>query len=132
MSCVLDTHILVWWWTDDERLPEVYLEQLEGAITSGHRVLVSDISLWEIAMLVVKDRLRVTGAPDTFLHEVESHPMLLVLPITGTIAVESTRLGPSFPRDPADRIIGATARCHGIPLMTVDESIRASGVVPIA
>jgi PIN domain nuclease of toxin-antitoxin system len=131
MTCVLDTHILIWWWADDDRLPDAYVHQLEHAIADGRRVAVSGISLWEIAMLVARGRLHLAGAPDTFLQEIESHPMVTVIPITGRIAVESTRLGPSFPRDPADRIIGATARCHGIPLMTVDHGIRDSGVVAV-
>lgn len=42
-------------------------------------------------------------------------------------AAESVRLGPEFPRDPADQIIAATARCHGLSLVTADEAIRKWG-----
>jgi PIN domain nuclease of toxin-antitoxin system len=49
--------------------------------------------------------------------------------VTGRIAAESIRLGPTFPRDPADQIIGTTARCHGLTRLTSDRFIRGSGVV---
>jgi PIN domain nuclease of toxin-antitoxin system len=54
-----------------------------------------------------------------------------VLPITAKIAAESVRLGDEFPRDPADQIIAATARCHGLTLMTSDKRIRNWGRVPV-
>ena len=47
------------------------------------------------------------------------------------VAAESARLGRDFPKDPADRIIAATARCHGLRLMTADENIRRWGKVPV-
>jgi PIN domain nuclease of toxin-antitoxin system len=54
-----------------------------------------------------------------------------VLPITAAVAAESARLGRDFPKDPADRIIVATARCHGLRLVTADEHIRRWGKVPV-
>jgi PIN domain nuclease of toxin-antitoxin system len=57
--------------------------------------------------------------------------MIRVLPMTSRIAVESVRLGPDFPKDPADQIIVATARCHGLSLITADEDIRRWGKLPV-
>ncbi len=54
---------------------------------------------------------------------------LTSLPLTASIAVESVRLGDDFHRDPADQIIVATARCHGLTLITADERIRKWGKV---
>lgn len=93
---------------------------------------ISAISLWEIAMLVERGRLRIKGSVDALIDDVENHPTIRVMPLTGRIALESTRLGASYPRDPADRIIGATVRCHALRLMTADEGIRGSGLIALA
>ena len=68
------------------------------------------------------------GSVDVLLSEIENHPRFEVLPITARIALESTRLGPSFHRDPADQLIAAPCRVHGLTLLTADERIRASAV----
>jgi len=94
-------------------------------------VAISAITLWEIAMLAARGRIEMTGPADVWLEEIERHPLIEVLPLTARIAAESVRLGPDFHNDPADRIIVATARIHGLPLMTADERIRKWGKVPI-
>jgi PIN domain nuclease of toxin-antitoxin system len=76
-------------------------------------------------------RLQIDGSLDVRLDEFQSHPRLTVLPVTAAVAAESVRLGRDFPKDPADRIIAATARCHGLRLMTADENIRRWGKLPL-
>ena len=66
-------------------------------------------------------------SPDSFLNEVESH--FVVLPITGSICVTALSLPASYPKDPADRIIGATAVVEGLELVTADAQIRSSRAV---
>ena len=68
---------------------------------------------------------------DMWLEEISEHPVLEILPLTPRIAAESVRLGPDFPKDPADQIIVATARCHGLRLITADEHIRRWGKIPL-
>ena len=63
-----------------------------------------------------------------FLQEVERH--FRVLPISAAIAERSMLFSPRYPKDPSDRIIGATALVHSLLLVTADEEIRASGEVP--
>ena len=128
---LLDTHLLVWWYEDSPRLPPRHRRLLERAESEGGRVAVSAISLWEIAKLVEIGRLRLTLSIDECLADVEGNPGIAVLPITGRVAVESTRLGERFPRDPADQVIAATARCHALTLLTVDDRIRSSGAVAV-
>jgi PIN domain nuclease of toxin-antitoxin system len=132
VTYLVDTHIALWWWLDDAALPARDAEILEESALRSQVVGLSAISLWEIAILVEKGRIRLTGSVDALLEDIERHPAVDVLPLTARVALESTRLGPSFPRDPADRIIAATARCHGLRLMTADERIRDSGVVALA
>jgi PIN domain nuclease of toxin-antitoxin system len=131
MSLLLDTHVLVWWDLDDPQLPPRFSKRIDEALSKGS-VAISSISLWEIAKLVELKRLSPQISVDEWLGELEGHPQLEVLNVTARIAVESTRLGPSFPGDPADQLIAATARCHGLRLLTTDRRIRESGVVALA
>jgi PIN domain nuclease of toxin-antitoxin system len=105
---------------------------LETSASEAEPVGVSTITLWEIAMLVARGRLPLLGSVDAFLADVESHPVVQMLPITARVAVESTRLGSTYSRDPVDRIIGATARCYGLRLMTADQNIRKSAMIALA
>ncbi len=132
MQYLLDTHVLVYRLQDADELPKRYHRLLDEAEAAGERLGVSDISLWEIAMLAMRGRLAFSKPFDEWLLAAESHPSIDVLPITARVAAESVRLGPSFPRDPADRLIAATTRCHGLRLMTLDGPIRDSGAVAIA
>jgi PIN domain nuclease of toxin-antitoxin system len=66
------------------------------------------------------------------IARIATSPIVDVLPLTGKIAVESTKLGARFPSDPGDQIIAATARCYGLTLLTADQRIIDSGVVTVA
>jgi len=131
VSVLLDTHILVWWLTDPSKVSKeqsVLLNQLER---DGRPAAISAITMWEAAMLVHRGRIEVTSSLDSWIGELETHPLLDILPITARIAAESVRLDDTFPKDPADRLIVATARCHGLTLITADQHIRNWGKVPL-
>ncbi len=131
LSALLDTHILVWWLSDQGRLSRAQVRALSEIDSGSATGAISGMTLWEVAVLVERGRLQIGGSVDVWLEEIQSHPRLTVLPITAAIAIESERLGPNFPKDPADRIIAATARCHGLRLLTADDKIRRWGGVPI-
>jgi PIN domain nuclease of toxin-antitoxin system len=126
---LLDTHILIWWQFDSARLSRAQLQTLQDLEKRGQPPFLSAISLREIASLTATGRLEIPTATDIWLEEIESD--LTVLPITARIAAESVRLGENFPKDPADQIIAATARCHGLTLITADERIRRWGKVAL-
>ena len=129
MPVLLDTHILIWWQFDSSRLSRAQSHLLLNMEKSGEQPFLSAISLREIASLLASSRVEIPIPGDIWLDEVESG--FIVLPITARIATESVRLGDGFPRDPADQIIAATARCHGLSLMTSDDRIRRWGRVPV-
>lgn len=132
MKFILDTHILVWWLHNDAaRLSKAQSRTLVDLEQTGEPAAVSAISLWELAMLRERGRLGTTKPLDELIEDVESHPLLKIVALTGIIAVESVRLGDDFHRDPADQIIVATARCHDLALITSDERIRRWGKVRV-
>ena len=132
MTLLLDTHVVLWWLFDMPELSELFRARLERALHAGESLAISAISFWEIAKLTQRGRLELDLALDELLEFVESHPAVRVLPLTAQIAAESTRLGSNFPKDPADQLIAATARCHELRLLTADEAIRRSNAVALA
>jgi PIN domain nuclease of toxin-antitoxin system len=88
----------------------------------------SDVSFWEIAMLFAGRRLVKPVAPAQFMHDIVSAMKLTVLPIEPEIAELSQ--SDRFPhRDPADRLIAATALHHRAPLVTSDRQLRALDIL---
>lgn len=131
LSLVLDTHVLIWWITNSDQLSKTQIAALERADARGEPLGVSAISFWETAKLVERGKLELQVPLDELFDDLEDHPSIRVLPMTPRIALESTRLGAGFPSDPADQIIAATARVHGLRLITADARIRKSRVVGV-
>jgi PIN domain nuclease of toxin-antitoxin system len=131
IRALLDTHVLVWWRAEPERLSGTYRSDLLRWEKASDQIAISDVTLWELANLVAKNRVLVPRPVDLWLEELESDPMVAVFPINAKIATEAARLGAGFHKDPADRLIVATALVHGISLMTADGRIRQWGQVPI-
>lgn len=122
---VLDTHVLVWWVTDDARLSEGAREALKQELAEpGGQILVSVITAWEIALLQQRGRLVLSMDLDEWLLAVESIEQVSVIPMSTRVAVQSTQLPGEFHKDPADRIIVALARELNAPLLSADEKIR--------
>lgn len=122
---VLDTHVLIWWVSEDAQLSESARKALanEQADANG-QILVSAITAWEIAMLQQRGRLALSMELDEWLLAVESIDRLSVVPVSTRIAVQSTRLPGTFHKDPADRIIVALAREWNVSLLSADDKIR--------
>jgi PIN domain nuclease of toxin-antitoxin system len=88
---------------------------------------VSAISVWEVAMLEAKGRIRLSKDCLSWVNEALRAPGLGLIPLTPEIAVDSSRLPGVFHGDPADRILVATARRQGAILLTRDEKILSYG-----
>ncbi|HEY4723098.1 MAG TPA: type II toxin-antitoxin system VapC family toxin [Anaerolineae bacterium] len=120
---LLDTHIWVWWVHDDARLPDPYRAYLQTNESRG--LGVSIISCWEVAKLVEYGRLVLPHPVAEWLDQALAYPGIHLLDLTPRIVVESTQLPGTFHRDPADQLIVATARAYDLPLVTLDDRIRA-------
>ena len=126
---LLDTHILVWMLVAPEKLSAKARKAIVAARARGP-LAISAITLWEIAWLVKHGRIETTLAVDAFVKRCASY--MEVLPITEAIAVHSVEFPETYPADPQDRLIGATAVVEGRPLLTQDRRIVKSGLVPLA
>lgn len=120
---VLDTHALVWWAADPDRLGAKAARAIDSELKAGETLRVSSISAWEIAMLVSAGRLELKMDVDTWLARVEALPAIEFVPVDNRIAVRSVTLDDFPHRDPADRIIVATALGLGATLASADERI---------
>lgn len=124
---LVDTHVVVWLAFDQERISRNARTAIDDARKYADGLAISDITLLELATLMRKGRIRLNISLESFLQEVESR--FVVLPITGRACARAMGLPTAYPKDPADRIIAATALVEGLALMTADRDIRRSRAV---
>lgn len=128
MTALLDTHVLIWWLQGDGPLSPTQRRVLSAA-DGDSPLRVSDISLWEVATLHGLNRIRLTLPLRDWLEKATAPPLVRRHGISPAIAAETAALPDSFHRDPADRILVATARILGATLLTQDRHIVDSGLV---
>jgi PIN domain nuclease of toxin-antitoxin system len=118
---VLDTHAWLWWVDAPDRLSATARQAIEGADAIG----VPAISCWELAMLVVKRRIELERDARTWIRQALAQPGVVAVPLSPRAAVDAALLEhEDFAGDPADRLIYATAREAGAPLVTRDVRLR--------
>lgn len=121
---ILDTHTWIWWAADRSQLSQEGLRLLHEAPALG----VCAISCWEVAMLTAKRRLSLAVPTEKWVKEALALPRIELLPLSPEVAVLAANL--PLHGDPADRIIVATAIQHGAPLLTRDDKLRTSQLLP--
>jgi len=119
---LVDTHVVIWLAFEEARLSKKARAAILEARLNGEGLAISDISLLELARAFARERSHFDISVESALTEVERR--FIVLPINSRISLRALGLPPTYPKDPADRIIGATALVEGIPLITADRKIR--------
>lgn len=123
---LLDTHAWIW---IQEGVPGISTSMV-ATIDEARRfdkVFVSAVSIWEIGNLEIRNRVQLNSAIDEWLHMAFTVGRLQVLPLDGQIALASSRLPGELHRDPADRMLVATARIYNLTLLTRDRRLLDYG-----
>jgi PIN domain nuclease of toxin-antitoxin system len=123
---LLDTHVWLWWLLGQSELAARERDVLDALAAAGTPPGLSAISLWEAQMLVAKGRLELSMPLAHWLSVAAAPETIALLPLDVEVVLALDNLPASFHGDPADRIIVATARAHGLPLATRDSNIRRS------
>jgi PIN domain nuclease of toxin-antitoxin system len=124
---LVDTHVVVWLAFGQEQISRRARTAIDRARNNAEGLAISGITLMELATLVSKGRVRLDISLESFLQEVELR--FVVLPINARVCARAVTLSESYPKDPADRIIGATALVEGLTLLTADRKIQQSKTV---
>lgn len=120
---LLDTHALVWAVAESKRLSRAAAAAIRKA-RAEDGLAIAAISLWELAALVARGRIQAYGTVEASVRLLVEG--VTVKPLTAEIAALAAQFPDDYSRDPADRLIGATARAEGLVLVTQDEKIRRS------
>jgi PIN domain nuclease of toxin-antitoxin system len=123
---LLDTHAAVWI-TEGLPLAAGATEAIDAAYRAGSAIFVSAISAWEVGLLVARNRIGLSARPARWFQKVLAIPGVKLAELTPDILIESSFLPGNPPRDPADRIIIATARDIGATLVTRDRLLLDYG-----
>ena len=124
---LLDTHILINWLFQPKRLSREQRRVIEAAASKSETLTIAATTLLEVAILVTDGDLVLKSTLAEFLHWLEDNPAIHILPLSASVAIEAGAI--VHLRDPADRVIAATARVHGLRLLTSDHRIIDSNLV---
>ena len=130
MRVLLDTHVWLWWLLGSDRLRKREHAALDRLAPRGELRLAA-VSLWEAQMLHAKGRLILDRPFDVWIRDAASAAVIEIAPLDVEVVIALDGLPASFPGDPADRLIVATARALRIPLATYDRMIRRSRTATI-
>ena len=119
---LLDTCAIIWI-ANEQTVADGALDGLRRAHAAGEAVYVSPITAWEIGLLVARGRMNLLMTPDRWFERLLQAPGLRLAEMSPDLLIASSFLPGSPPRDPADRIIAATAREYGYRLVTRDRPL---------
>ena len=118
---VLDTHTWIWAYSAEKLLSSKAKRIIKN--TPAHQRAIASISIWEFAMMSKRGRINVRVTPEQWLDNAIHKTGIQVFDLNARVALESCNLPGKFHKDPADRIIVATARIHNMILITKDQKI---------
>jgi PIN domain nuclease of toxin-antitoxin system len=114
---LLDTCAAIWLMNEDPMSPQS-IDAVSAAQAQNAGVYVSPITAWEIATLVARNRIQISMSHQAWFDALLTLPGVRLAPIPPDVLIASTALPGLPPRDPADRIIAATAREFGYTVVT--------------
>ncbi len=126
MTLLLDTCAAIWI-SEDSVLSDQAVAAIDRAADDGEPVLLSPITAWEIGSLVAKNRIALPTSPEMWFTRLLKAPTVKLADLSPSVLIASSFLPGAPPRDPADRIIIATARAENLTVVTRDRQILAYG-----
>jgi PIN domain nuclease of toxin-antitoxin system len=123
---LLDTHAWLWLAIAPKKLSRPATRAIQQA-TKTAGIAIASITLLESAWLFANGRMRSPGTIAQAVAQLVDRTRVQVLELTSEVAATAVQLPASIPKDPADRLIVATALCHAVPLVTRDARIQDSG-----
>ena len=123
---LLDTHVLLWWAVDPDRLSSAAAASLAAMERLGG--FASAISIWELGVKIQRGKLEIGISIEEFARRIQKSGIIEVVPVDTATWLRSLALAWDH-RDPADRVIVATAILQDVPLLTADTEIRRFGGV---
>ena len=121
MTVLLDTHALLWWQAGGGRLSRAAATAIEGSTA----LLISPVTCWEVATLHRLGRIALDREPAAWVADLLTQYRLAVVELSAEAATWAGLLDETFPGDPIDRLLYATARDRRAPFVTKDEALRA-------
>ncbi len=125
---LLDTHVVIWLAFEPGKLSKRAKEVIRASRGQGE-LAIAAITLLELAWLAENGRVDTSLSVESFVRLCAAK--MTVLPITPEIAARAVSFPNSYPKDPQDRLIAATALVEGIELVSHDKQIKKSGMVPV-
>lgn len=125
---LLDTCAIIWDALDRSKLTEKARDAIAKA-DEHHALIISDISIWEISMLIKRSRIEVATTAANFINLFLESRNVSVIAISPEIAELSVSFGAELNNDPADRIIAATSIIHNAQLVTADSNLRQTTLI---
>lgn len=128
LMILLDTCAVIWDALDRQQLSTKALNAINKA-DEFNALIISDITIWEIAMLVKKERIKIDTTASNFVNLYLQTRNISVVQISPEIAELSVSFDSEINKDPADRIISATSIIHNAQLVTADQNLISSEIV---
>ena len=126
LPLLLDTCAAIWF-AEDQDMSDAAFEAIDAAFDAGAAVYVSPITAWEIGLLSARGRIQLPATPQLWFRRLIDVPGMKLADISPDILIASSFLPGTLPRDPADRILAATAREFGYLLLTRDRPLLDYG-----
>lgn len=126
---LIDTHILIWDAIAPTKLSAKAIQAIDQA-NQQDALVIADITIWEIALLMDKGRLKIDTTISDFMRLYRQTRNISIQAITPQIAEISVNFDTSMNNDPADRLIAATAISQNLQLVTADKNLRAYRLLP--
>jgi PIN domain nuclease of toxin-antitoxin system len=128
IAAIADTHAAIWYLFSDERLGLQASAFIDATISDGNHIGLSAISIAEIVYLIEKERIRASTLDDLLAATADPRNVLQQVALDGSIAASMRQIPRQNIPDLPDRIIAATAKFFGVPLLSRDGRIRAAGI----